>query len=149
MVKQIALTIAAALLLGGCASTPQASEERDREAKAFGTHPATAAVYVYRPNVERDDSVLWINERLVGATLSRSYFVVHLEPGRHYLAGLAHDNGRMALQTRPGEVVFVELRVADGQSRFMRVSPDLGQKTLLDCCAMMENWAPGQRPLLR
>lgn len=144
-----ALVLTASIASGGCASTPQASDERDREAKAFGSHPATAAVYVYRPHSERDDSVLWVDNRLIGATLSRSYFVVHLEPGPHYLQGLAHDNGRMALETRPGEVVFVELRVSDGQSRFRRVPSEFGQKMLLDCCDMMENWAPGQRPLLR
>jgi hypothetical protein len=48
-----------------------------------------------------------------------------------------------------GELYFVSLRVADGISRFERVPPETGKRDILRCCAMMENWAPGQRPLLR
>ena len=145
----LAFVIALGALLSGCASTPQASDERDHEAKAFGSHPATAAVYVYRPDIQQDDSVLWVDRRLIGSTLPQTYFLIHLEPGQHLLEGFARDNGRLKLETRPGEAVFVELRVSDGQSRFRRVSADLGQKTLMNCCALMENWAVGQRPLLR
>jgi hypothetical protein len=143
------ITLVALLALAGCASTPQASAERDREAKAFGSHPATAALYVYRPDGANEDTVLWVDDRLIGATLPRAYFVVHVEPGKHVLNGLAGDNGRVTLETRPGEVVFVALRVVSGQSLFERVSPELGRNTLLNCCALLENWAPGQRPLLR
>ena len=135
--------------IAGCASTPQATVARDQEAKAFPSHPATAALYIFRPDSASEDSVLWVDNRLVGATLPGAYFVVHVEPGRHVLNGLAADNGRLMLETRPGEVVFVALRVTGGQSHFERVAPELGRKTLLNCCALLENWAPGQRPLLR
>ena len=143
------LIIALVICAAGCASTPQANLERDQAAKEFPSHPATAALYVFRPDGGGDDTVLWIDNRLIGATLPRAYFVVHIEPGRHVLNGLAADNGRMVIETRPGEVVFVALRVVSGQSLFERVSPELGRNTLLNCCALLENWAPGQRPLLR
>ena len=143
------LIIALVICAAGCASTPQANLERDQAAKEFPSHPATAALYVFRPDGGGDDTVLWIDNRLIGATLPRAYFVVHIEPGRHVLNGLAADNGRMVIETRPGEVVFVALRVVSGQSLFERVSPELGRNTLLNCCALLENWTPGQRPLLR
>jgi hypothetical protein len=141
--------LGALLLASACASTPQASIERDTKAKTFATHPASAALYVFRPQVEADDSVLYVDSRLIGATLPRAYFVVHVEPGRHELSGLAADNGRLTIDARPGEIIFVALRVRSGQSRFERVSVEYGRKSVLNCCALLENWAPGQRPLLR
>ena len=141
------------LVAAGCASTPQATVERDQDAKTFPSHPATSAIYVYRTGNYHgngsDDSTLWVDNRLIGATLPNTYFVIHVDPGKHVLTGLAADNGRLTLETRPGELVFVALRVINGQSHFQRVSPEVGQESVLNCCALLENWAPGQRPLLR
>jgi hypothetical protein len=69
--------------------------------------------------------------------------------GNHLLNGVGADNGRLSLATRPGEIYFVSLAVVGGQSYFAVVAPDTGRKTLAACCALLENWAPGQRPLLR
>ena len=142
-------TLALVAALAGCASTPQASVERDAEAKQFGSSPATATVYVYRPDTAQDETVLWIDNRLIGSTLPRTYFRVHLDPGRHVFTGVAVDNGRLELETRPGEVYFVAHTLAAGQSRFMPVSADIGRKMVANCCSLLENWASGQRPLLR
>ena len=139
-------------LTAGCASTPQASRERDAEAKLFGSSPGAATVYIYRPNTtptNEDESVLWIDNRLIGATLPRTYFRVHLDPGRHIFTGLAFDNGRLEFEARPGEVYFVEQAMIGGQSRFSVVASDLGKKVITNCCHLLESWAPGQRPLLR
>jgi hypothetical protein len=138
-----------ALWISGCASTPQASVERDAEAKRFGSSPAVATVYVYRPDGTQDDSVLWIDDRLVGTTLPRAYFRVYLDPGRHVFSAMAPDNGRLMLETRPGEIYFVEQIISAGQSRFQAVSETEGRKAITNCCSLLENWAPGQRPLLR
>lgn len=136
-------------LVAGCASTPQASSERDREAKQFGTHPASATLYVYRIDTSTEDSVLWIGERLIGATLRNTYFRVNLEPGRHVLTGMGHDDGRLRIEVRPGMLYFVALTVLAGQSRFELVPDATGRKAITNCCSLLENWAPGQRPLLR
>lgn len=135
--------------LAGCTSTPQASAERDAEAKQFGSAPATAAVYVYRNDTADEDSVLWIDGRLIGSTLRRTFFRVNLEPGRHVLTGMAADSGRLELETRPGAVYFVALTVVSGRSQFRLIPLETGQKVVANCCSLMENWAPGQRPLLR
>ena len=67
--RRWALALLLAGLAAGCASTPQASRERDLDAKQFGTHPATAALYVFRPDRLLDEeSVLYIDDRLIGAT---------------------------------------------------------------------------------
>jgi hypothetical protein len=146
--------ICAAAALSGCASTPQASPERDAEAKRFVAHPASAAVYVYRSDFRSGDddwtqSVLWIDDRLIGQTLPGTYYRVDLRPGAHRLRGDGPDQGRLTINTAAGQVYFVRLNVVTGTSRFTLVDPATGRKENLGCCALLENWAPGQRPFLR
>jgi hypothetical protein len=143
-----------ALVAAGCASTPQASPERDAEAKKFLTDPRSATVYVYRLALENDggdrsDSVLYVDERLIGSTLPGTFFLLRLRTGVHTLSGYAHDQGRFDLEVRAGQLYFVWLQVIGGESLFSPVSMEAGKRELLACCVLLENWAPGQRPLLR
>ena len=139
------------LLVAGCASTPQTSHEQDTDAKQFGTHPNAGTIYVYRTEFDHleDQTVLYANGRLIGATLPGTYFRLDLPPGRHLLHGIAADTGRITLDTRIGELYFVELTVVEAQSNFRLVSDEVGRSRIVKCCALLENWAPGQRPLLR
>lgn len=134
----------------GCASTPQASPERDAEAKEFRPDPRSAAVYIYRSDLDRGDStVLHVNQKLIGSTLPGAFFVVRLRSGVHTLSGVANDQGRLTLKVSAGELYFVRLSVRGGISRFEQVSAEAGQREILRCCVLFENWEPGQRPLLR
>lgn len=148
------LRIATALLpvlFAACASTPEAPPDLDREAKQFVTHPQDSTLYVYRTdgvNLE-DDTVLWVNGRLIGATLPHSFFRVHLNPGKQLLVGSWIDNGSLTLETRPDEAYFVRLQAVAGHSRFEPVPVDDARRELQACCGLLENWRPGQRPLLR
>ena len=141
-------------ILAACTSTPQASRERDAEAKQFVTHPGAATLYVYRSNLNRhaqiyDDPVLYVDDRLIGNALPGGFFRIDAVPGRHVLHGIGSDAGRLAIDVRPGQIYFVRLDVVAGQSNF-RVEPEqIGRSTVQACCALLENWAPGQRPLLR
>jgi hypothetical protein len=137
--------------LAGCASTPQATRERDAETKTFITHPATAAIYVYRSPFDRpdSDSVLYLDRRLVGSTLPGGFFRVDAQPGKRVLHGLGYDQGTREIEVRPGQIYFVFLRVVEGTSSFVPKPAEVGRAELLDCCVLLENWAPGQRPLLR
>lgn len=141
-----------ALALAGCTSVPQASPERDAEAKAFITHPRASTLYVYRPDFsshEMDDPALYVDSRLIGTTVPGAYFRIDVRPGAHVLHGIASDNGMLKLETRPGEIHFVSLVYAAGQSHFARVDAAAGKRELARCCVLFENWTPGQRPLLR
>jgi hypothetical protein len=144
----------AALVLGACTSTPEASPDRDVETKRFDTHPGSAAIYVYRPDFPAADlmpshSVLWVGDRLLGTTLPRSYFRADVRPGTYLLRGDGPDVGQFALDAKAGEIYFVRLNVLGGTSRFSRPSPDTARREIVRCCTLLENWAPGQRPLLR
>ncbi|MBI1966179.1 MAG: DUF2846 domain-containing protein [Betaproteobacteria bacterium] len=141
-----------AIALAGCASTPQASRGRDAEAKQFLTHPGSAAIYVYRadfPATNSDDSVLYVGDRLTGATLPGTYFRLDLRPGTHVLRGYGYDQGTFKLDVQSGALYFISLNVLGGNSHFRRVGPEAGKRMIQACCALLENWAPGQRPLLR
>lgn len=148
-----AAAAAVLLAIAGCASTPEAPVERDAEAKQFAAQPATAALYVFRPDLPADleamDSVLFVDRRLIGATLPGTYFRVDLRPGEHVLRGYAYDQGSLKIATRAGEIYFVRLNVENGTSRFTPVGPDAGKREIQRCCMLLENWAPGQRPLIR
>lgn len=137
--------------VGGCASTPQASRERDVEAKQFMTHPATGAIYVYRSQLDRLDveSILYVDQRLIGSTLPGGYYRVDAQPGKRVLHGMGHDQGSLVIDVRPGGIYFVFLRVLEGRSHFEPKPETVGRAELLACCVLLENWEPGQRPLLR
>lgn len=142
------------LLVAGCASTPQGSPDRDADAKQFYTHPNAATIYVYRlrsdqRGQEEEQSVLYLGDRLIGQTLPGAYFRIDAVPGRHLLHGVGSDMGKLQLDTRPGELYFVELTVPTGNSQFRLVREDVGRSRIVQCCALLENWAPGQRPLIR
>lgn len=142
--------VAIALAAAGCASTPQASPERDAEAKRFEPDPRSAAIYVFRPSLNTgSDSVLHVDQRLIGSTLPGAFFVVRLRAGEHTFHGIANDQGRLKLEVRAGELYFVRLTVQGGVSFFELVSAEAGQREILRCCVLFENWESGQRPLLR
>jgi hypothetical protein len=145
------VVLVAIACLTGCASTPQASRERDAEAKAFIAHPATAAIYIYRStlDVPTDESVLYVDQRVVGATLPGGFFRVDVRPGKRRLHGFGFDQGNLDLDVSAGELYFVALTVIDGTSYFTARPAAIGRAELLACCVLLENWAPGQRPLLR
>ena len=143
-----------ALLLAGCASTPQATPERDAEAKQFIARPDAATIYVYRDDFASgepatDDTVLYGDGRLIGATLPKTFFRFDVRAGEHLLHGFGYDQGNLKVDTRSGEIYFVSLQVTGGTSLFTLVKPETGKRDILRCCALMENWAPDQRPLLR
>ena len=142
---------AAVFLIAGCASTPQAPRDRDAAAKEFHTHPNAGAVYVYRSEHDRleDDTVLYMDGRIVGQTLPGAYFRVDTVPGRRVLHGSGIDAGKITIDTRPGQLYFVEVHVYEGQSQFRLVAEPVGRQRIAKCCVLYESWAPGQRPLLR
>ena len=144
-----------ALLLAGCASTPQATPERDAEAKQFTARPDAATIYVYRgefgpaAEVMENNTVLYVDGRLIGATLPLTFFRFDVRAGEHLLHGFGYDQGTLKMDTHSGEIYFVSLQATGGNSRFTPVKPDTGKRDILRCCALLENWAPKQRPFLR
>ena len=148
------LVLAAAVALGGCASVREAAPERDADAKRFESRPNTSALYVYRNDRAdlmdtQNDVPVYVNDRIVGQALPGAYFRVDVRPGSHVLHGYGPDQGKFKISTRPGEVYFVSLNVVGGNSVYQQVAPEAAKREISRCCVLMENWQPGQRPLLR
>ena len=120
-------------------------------AKEFLSHPSAATVYVYRSpfNIYDFDSVLYLNGRLMGGTLPGTFFRIDTVPGRNVIHGSGIDVGQIAIDARAGEIYFVSLEVVSGHFRFTLVSDEVGRDSVRACCALLENWSPGQRPLFR
>lgn len=146
----LGLLICIALLGAGCASTPEATRDRDAAAKEFTTHPNASTIYVYRSpfNHYDTDSVLYLDGRLIGSTLPGAYFRLDTTPGRHTLHGTGIDVGELELDTRPGQLYFVSLDVVASHSNFRLVPEEVARERVRACCALYENWAPGQRPFV-
>jgi hypothetical protein len=146
----VVLALASALI-AGCASTPEAPPVRDAQAKEFLTHPSASTIYVYRSpfNHLDADTVLYVDGRLIGATRPGTYFRLDVNPGRHVLHGNGIDLGEFQLDTRPGQVYFVSHAVNGGHSQYRLVPERVGQQDVVACCALLENWWPGQRPFIR
>ena len=141
--------IAAVLALASCAATPQASAERDAEAKKFYVHPSASTIYIYRGFFNRDeDSTLYMDGRVVGSTLPGTFFRIDTVPGTHVLHGVGLDAGYFSIETRPGVIYYVRLDVIAGHSRF-RMEAESVARNEIQHSAMLESWAPGQRPFLR
>ena len=136
-------------LLGGCASTPEASRESDADAKRFEPALRAAIVYLYRADIRGGISTIWVDKHLVGQTLAATYFRVAVRPGHNVIVASGHDQGRIEIDTKEEGVYFVEMRVfgeSEGASTttFRSVPPETGKEVIARCCTMLETWRPGQ-----
>ena len=137
-------------VLAGCASTPEASLSSDADAKRFDTAPNAAIVYIYRPTgAGRGVSTIWVNGRLVGESLPRTFYRVPVRPGRTRITTSANDPGKLEFDTQLDGVYFVEARVegetqSEAASTFRRITPEIGKAAIVSCCRMLETWRPGQ-----
>lgn len=146
----VLLFACAGALLTGCAATPEALPIDDATAKRFESAPGTAIVYLYRadPPGGRGTSMLWLDGRLVGELLPRTYYRVSVRPGKNLLTAYSSDQARLEFETRGGEVHFVAITTfgedGSGGSMFRNVSPEIGRTQIERCCTLLETWKPGQ-----
>ena len=138
-----------ALLSGGCSTTPEASRESDADAKRFESVPRAAIVYLYRADIRGGVATVWVDNRLVGQTVSATYFRVAVRPGRNIIAGSGHAAGRIVINTSAEGVYFVEMQVlgeseSDSTTIFRSVPAQAGQQAIARCCTLLETWRPGQ-----
>ena len=84
---------------------------------------------------------------VIGATRPGTFFRLDVNPGRHVLHGTGIDIGEYQLDTRPGHVYYVSHEVNGGHSRYRLMPEKVAQAEVRSCCALLENWAPGQRPI--
>jgi hypothetical protein len=144
-----------ALALCACASTPQATPEREAEAKRFEPVTREAVIYIYRPGapLSGPETTLWVDNRLVGSSLPGTFFRVIALPGRNVIDTSPPDSGRIAVDTRGNDVTYVEM-ITEGDftdspsSRFRVVPDEVARAAIARCCWMLETWRHNQPRLL-
>ena len=150
MFMRALLTLLATALLAACAATPEAPLLDDAMAKRFESAPGSAIIYLYRADTPggTGSSTLWLDGRLVGESLPRTYFRVSVRPGMNRLTGYSSDTARLEFETRGGEVYFIAIsRYGDdgaGISHFRAVPAETGMTEIKRCCSLLETWKPGQ-----
>ncbi|MDB5812301.1 MAG: hypothetical protein JWN94_4423 [Betaproteobacteria bacterium] len=145
----IAALAVAVTLIAACASTPEAPLSKDADAKRFESATNAAIVYIYRPYADRGVSTLWVNGRLVGESLGRTFFRVPVRSGRTIINASGNDAGRIAFDAKLDGVYYVETQVSgelqsESNTVFRLVDPQLGMPAIETCCRLLENWRPSQ-----
>lgn len=143
------------LALCACASTPQATPEREAEAKRFEPVTRDAVIYIYRPGIPLSgpETTLWVDNRLVGSSLPGTFFRVIVLPGRNVIDTSPPDTGRIEITTRGNDVTYVEMITEGGftdspSTRFRVVPEEQAKATIARCCVMLETWHHAQPRLL-
>jgi hypothetical protein len=128
-----------AMSAAGCATVPMATKENSAHWKATSPAPGTALVYLYRNEtlgyaIHMDvelDGKFW------GQTVSKSYMIWQLRPGRHRLLSKAENDSELVLNVLPGGRYYVWQEVKMGlmsaRSQLQEVSPVTGQSGLDEC----------------
>jgi hypothetical protein len=149
------IILAAALLCTACATTPEATHERDAEAKEFEPVTRDAVIYVYRPGstLGSPETTLWTDRRLVGSSLPGTFFRVLVLPGRNVIDKSPPDTGRIEIGTHGNDVTFVEMRTLGGPdgsptSHFRVVPAAEAKAAIRACCNRLEVWRYDQPRLL-
>jgi hypothetical protein len=147
------IVLLAALFCVACVVTPEAPSERDAAAKRFEPVTRDSVIYVYRADIGEVTTTLIANDRLVGLSLPGTFFRIIVLPGRTVLETMVPDPGRIEVETRGNDVVFVEMRTSGGSdgppsSRFRRMPPEVAKAAILDCCSMLETWRIDQPRLM-
>lgn len=134
-----AVVIVAALSLGGCASVPMASVERDAAAKSFAAKSDKSNIYVYR-NESLGAAVklpIVLNGKLVGDTAAKTYLMLEVGPGNHTLVSKSENDSVLPLTTVPGKNYFVWQEVKMGmfspRSALQLVDDSVGQAGVNEC----------------
>ena len=149
------IPLVAGILCTACASTPEATFDRDAEAKEFEPVTRDAVIYVYRPGstLGGPETTLWTDRRLVGSSLPGTFFRVIVLPGRNVIDTSPPDTGYIEVGTRGNDVTFVEMRTLGGPegsptSHFRIVPAEEGKAAIRACCNRLEVWRYDQPKLL-
>lgn len=131
--------IAGSLFMGGCASVPMASTERDAQAKSFAVDAAKSNIYIYR-NESIGGAIkmpLVVDGKMAGDTAAKTYLLTSVEPGEHTIISRAENDASLKLKTAPGKNYFVWQEVKMGvwmaRSQLHAVDEATGKEAVSEC----------------
>jgi hypothetical protein len=147
IVRLLALACA---LLAGCAATPQASEEANEMAQRFEPRKDAAVIFVYRDDRfgPQNQFTGLIDQRVFGQILPTTFFKLVEFPGPRVVSIAGPSNTTVTLQAEANVVYFIRFQVNGTFAELRQVSPEQGEREIVSCCDLMENWRRGQQRLL-
>lgn len=127
-----------AFFLGGCASVPLATPERDSKSKQFLPAPNKASVYIYRN--ENFGAALRmlisINGKILGQTAAKTYFQIDLKPGRYKIESTTENVSSLNLSLDAGRNYFIWQEVKMGvwaaRSALQQVDENVGRLGVME-----------------
>jgi hypothetical protein len=133
------LSVAAVLLISGCASVPMASPEADASAKTYQADPSKASIYIYRNEVfgAAVKMPVLLNNVLVGDTTSKTYIFRQVDPGTHVITSKTEKDVTLSLDVQAGNNYFVWQEVKMGafaaRSQLHLVDEATGKAGVAEC----------------
>lgn len=127
------------LLLGGCATVPMASLDKDSQAKTFQVPPNESRIYIYRNEIFGGAVLMTVSldGKVLGHTGSKTFLMADVPPGSHKIESVAENIASLTLDTKPGKAYYVWQEVKMGlwmaRSALHEVSAAKGQKGVLEC----------------
>lgn len=130
---------AGSLFIGGCASVPMASPERDAQAKSFSALAGRSNIYIYR-NESMGAAIkmpVVIDGRMAGDTAANTCLLASVEPGAHSIISKTKNDSSLQLNTVAGKNYFVWQEVKMGmwaaRSQLHEVDEEKGKKAVSEC----------------
>ncbi|MFC0348857.1 DUF2846 domain-containing protein [Undibacterium danionis] len=103
------ITVLSAGLLTGCASVQMAPSNEDAQAKNFTVNPQSAKLYIYR-NEFMGQSIkmpVELDGKEIGKTISKSFLVATVAPGKHSLLSKAENDSSLEIDTEAGKNYYI------------------------------------------
>ncbi len=149
--KKSILVISCLLLLAGCATTHMAKPEKAPELAA---HPDKAKLVIIRETFFGGAIVFWhyLDEKLIGETTGKTYFVSPVTPGPHYVVISTENTGVAHFDFKPGKTYFLGEGIAMGvwrarTSGFYPMTPEAAATAMKECTYLEYDPKTGQEPI--
>ncbi len=103
------ITVLSAGLLTGCASVQMATSNEDAQAKNFTVNPQSAKLYIYRNEFmgQAIKMPVELDGKEIGKTISKSFLVTTVAPGKHSLLSKAENDSSLEIDTEAGKNYYI------------------------------------------
>jgi hypothetical protein len=141
MKRRIAIVIISIslLLLGGCASVPMATPDRDSGAKSFIAPSDKGGIYIFR-NESIGSAIkmdLVLDGKPIGQTAAKTYAYILVDPGKHTIVGESENDSSIEVDAEQGKLYFVWQEVKMGvlyaRNRLQLVDDATGRAGVSEC----------------
>ena len=127
------------MVLASCRTVPMANIEDDSKAKNFSTKPNKAQIYIYRNEMIGAAIKIDVNldGQLVGRTLSDTYLLLEVPPGKHTIMSEAENKSSLDIDAAKGKSYFIWQEVKMGfwlaRSELHSVDESTGKAGVREC----------------